>query len=152
MSRTCPLCNGSGTLEARPREQDDTLFDAGAAIVEMDQEPPAHRAARAAEQLARLAIAPHAGTLRRRVLDLALGRDFGITSIEATEALVYEDLVRAGQVLGREQFELAVRKKLYSIAPRLTELVDGGWLADSDEVRGKRMVYRATDKARAEAA
>lgn len=74
----------------------------------------------------------------------------GVTSLEATAHIVGEQLAARHIALGDDEFELAVRKKLYSIAPRLTELVDGEWLADSDDMRDRRMVYRATAKAYAD--
>lgn len=86
----------------------------------------AHTSAGPTELAARRRIAPVAGKLRGRVLFmLAQFGDEGLTATEATTALGY-DLDR-----------------LYSVAPRLPELVKDGYAAVAGR-RGDRQVYVAT--------
>lgn len=143
--RTCPLCNGTGALPAT-QLQDTTLFDPPTQLdVDLQTRAAQHRNARTAEQLARLALEPHVGSLRRAVLELALQRgDVGITTWEAAEAIVRARF----EHVPHNDWEAATHSRLYSVAPRLTELVDGGWLRDSDDVRDRRMVRYLTAKAR----
>lgn len=115
--RRCPLCDGHGIIEDNVTEE-PTLFDVSPAEVAVPAEGQAHRAAGDTERAAALAVAPRTGTLRALVLG------------------AFADCATAGES-GLTDHELAhhLGKYLYSIAPRRTELVHGGWLEDSTERR-----------------
>jgi len=86
----------------------------------------AHRDAGETETAARDRIAPKVGQLKARVLHaLTEAGEQGLTATEATEAIGY------------------TLDRLYSVAPRLPELVRGGYAAVTAR-RGDRQVYVAT--------
>lgn len=99
----------------------------------------AHRDAGMTEAEARDLIAPRAGTIRGKVLRLIVGMgDLGLTATEAQ------------QVYGIVHRPIG----LYSIAPRLTELLHGGYVVVGDPRSPspgtpRRQSYVATDAGRA---
>lgn len=104
-------------------------------------EARAHRGAGRAEREARDRIAPQVGTIRGRVLRMLVAAgDVGLTATEA------RDLLEA---------EHGEDRDLYSVAPRLSELVSDGYARQSGSYRRKkpssprREVYVATDAGRA---
>ena len=105
----------------------------------------AHKGAGTAEREARDLIAPKVGTIRGRVLQMVVDAgEQGMTALEACDAYPQP------------------RSKLYSIAPRLSELEAEGYVEDSGRTRRevaevgvemigapRRKVYVATDAGRA---
>lgn len=125
-----------------------SLFDEGAAIVEVDQVAPTHADARAAEKAGATAIRATAGSIRSQVLQLAVDDPTaGVTNLEAARVLATRKLIAFGEPTTTANVEALALRHLYSVAPRLTELVKDGWLTTSDDTREDRMVYRATGKA-----
>lgn len=100
-------------------------------------EARAHTGAGQTEREARDRIAPQAGTLRGRVLTAITERgDDGLTALEATLRLGYS------------------RDRLYSVAPRLSELENDGYVEITGTRRPtpaepRRQVYVATEMGRA---
>lgn len=92
----------------------------------------AHLGAGSTETAAQQRIAPKAGQLRARVLELvAAAGEQGLTATEAYR----EYVARWGEPRGG----------LYSLAPRLSELERrGGWVRKTGQVRDHRAAYAAT--------
>lgn len=96
----------------------------------------AHYGAGDTEVAAQQRIAPKAGLIRARVLQLVT--DAGEQGLTAAEALA-RYTARYGEPTGG----------LYSIAPRLSELERrGGWVRKSGTVRARRAAYVATAESR----
>ena len=91
----------------------------------------AHAGATGTERAAQLAAAPKAQVIRGRVLHLVATHPDGLTATEAFDA--YEQA--HGELFGG----------LYSLAPRLSELLKGGFVRKG-ETRERRVAYVITVK------
>jgi hypothetical protein len=120
-------------MEEQGNLLDELLDDPGADTV--GQYHALHRGAPETERRAAIEVQPRTGTARRRVLDLIASR--GETG--ATD----------------EEVSIALRMRLYTAAPRRTELVRGGWVMDSGKRRrtttgSRAAVWMLTDAGRAQ--